>query len=79
MADKGKAAIQNKRKRKAKCRHYWIIETPEGPTSRGLCKYCGAIKEFDNYWPYSTWERDASKLHELPVLGSMRSGDVDDG
>ena len=35
-----------------KCRHYWIIESPKGPTSRGLCKFCGAEKEFYNSWRY---------------------------
>ena len=32
------------------CVHYWIIETPEGPTSIGRCKYCGMVKEFSNTW-----------------------------
>jgi len=45
---------------KAKCKHYWIIESPNGPTSRGVCKYCGAEKEFDNYSPYPSWSDDTS-------------------
>jgi hypothetical protein len=32
----------------AGCPHYWLIEPPRGPTSMGICKLCGAIKEFDN-------------------------------
>lgn len=43
-----------------KCRHYWIIESPNGPTSRGVCKLCGAEKEFQNSFPESFWERDRS-------------------
>ena len=78
MADKAKAATRKKRGRKARCQHYWIIETPNGPTSKGVCKHCGATKKFDNYWPYSTWERDASRLQELPVLRNMKSRDMDD-
>ncbi|MDD5082496.1 MAG: hypothetical protein PHU08_03885 [Dehalococcoidales bacterium] len=30
------------------CRHHWVIETPDGPSSRGVCKYCGTEKEFNN-------------------------------
>lgn len=32
-----------------KCRHYWIVESPAGPASKGVCKFCGARKEFRNY------------------------------
>lgn len=45
-----------------KCCHYWIIETPNGPTSRGVCKFCGAEKEFDSYGPDSWWAGDVSEL-----------------
>jgi len=30
--------------------HYWLIESAHGPTSRGVCKYCGAVQEFRNSW-----------------------------
>jgi hypothetical protein len=30
------------------CTHFWVIERPLGPTSKGACKYCGAVKEFVN-------------------------------
>ncbi len=33
------------------CLHYWRIETPNGPTSRGICKWCGAEREFVNALP----------------------------
>jgi len=52
-------------KEKAKCKHYWIIESPKGPTSRGVCKYCGAKKEFSNYTPHSSWDEDRSTPNEL--------------
>jgi hypothetical protein len=28
--------------------HLWTIEIPEGPTSTGVCQYCGITKEFVN-------------------------------
>ena len=30
------------------CCHYWIIETANGPISRGQCQYCFEIKDFKN-------------------------------
>ena len=48
------------------CRHYWIIESPNGPTSWGVCKYCGAKREFNNYLPTSSWEEDKSTSGNLP-------------
>ena len=30
------------------CQHYWIIEPPNGPTSRGICRSCGEEQEFQN-------------------------------
>ncbi len=32
------------------CIHYWIIETPQGPTSQGKCQKCGSSKDFLNYY-----------------------------
>ncbi len=31
--------------------HYWIIPRPDGPTSKGVCKKCGATQEFYNVLP----------------------------
>lgn len=44
------------------CHHYWVIEAPEGPTSRGVCKFCGEVKEFYNSWLGlgSAWTRSSS-------------------
>ena len=30
------------------CAHYWLIEEPHGPSSKGKCKFCGEEKEFWN-------------------------------
>ena len=34
------------------CRHYWVIETPEGLKSRGICRLCGKEHDFYNSWRY---------------------------
>lgn len=28
--------------------HYWMIEGQDGPTSDGVCKYCGESRRFSN-------------------------------
>ena len=42
------------RQEDSECCHYWLIESPDGPTSRGVCKYCGAEKDFPNSPPRFT-------------------------
>ena len=38
------------------CRHHWLIESPHGPTSMGICKLCGEQKEFRNSASDLLWE-----------------------
>lgn len=33
---------------RAKCCHYWVIETPNGSNSRGICKFCKEERLFNN-------------------------------
>jgi hypothetical protein len=33
---------------KARCQHHWLIEEAAGPVSRGVCKLCGAKRDFFN-------------------------------
>ncbi len=37
------------------CIHHWIIESPNGASSMGVCKICGMEKEFRNSYEYSSW------------------------
>ena len=30
------------------CVHHWEIELADGPTSNGVCKLCGSVKDFEN-------------------------------
>jgi hypothetical protein len=39
------------------CPHWWIIEEPNGPTSKGVCKLCGAVKEHPNTVDYGELRR----------------------
>jgi len=56
------AVLEAERRSETTCHHYWIIELPNGPTSRGRCKYCGLEREFDNLGPDSWRYGDISEL-----------------
>ena len=43
------------------CVHFWIIETPNGPTSQGICKLCGRAQEFCNSVSSSAWNKGVAK------------------
>ena len=50
------------------CVHHWIIESPDGPVSKGLCQKCGEEKEFQNYFPYSKWESEQRDKKRADLL-----------
>ncbi len=71
-------ADSDKQDSAADCRHHWLIESPNGPTSWGICKYCGARKEFKNYLSVSLWEEDkatSGKPSDPPVNGKLKIND----
>jgi len=43
------------------CIHHWVIEPPEGPVSKGVCRKCGQERQFDNYMPHSVWESENAR------------------
>jgi hypothetical protein len=42
------------------CAHHWVIETPSGPVSKGVCRVCRMEKQFQNYLENSVWTSDVS-------------------
>ncbi len=40
------------------CQHHWRIASPNGATSQGICKRCGAEREFPNSTNESVWDND---------------------
>ena len=58
---------------KGECRHYWMIESASGPSSRGVCKFCGAEREFHNSWLDSTSVGRDTRVFELPDLLEVES------
>src|SRR3990170_4337929 len=41
------------------CRHHWIIESPQGATSRGVCKLCRAERDFPNSAQDYLWDGES--------------------
>ena len=54
------------------CKHHWVIDSPDGPTSRGVCKLCSCVNEFSNSVPQMSW-RDAKA--EVAGFSGKRRGD----
>jgi hypothetical protein len=50
------------------CAHFWRIESPNGPTSKGRCKHCGAVQEFMNSIPITGWERSTPETRKAAAL-----------
>jgi len=34
------------------CTHWWEIEIANGPTSQGICKFCGETRDFFNSFDF---------------------------
>ena len=79
MGRKPKAEHEKKRHvARVGCAHYWIIESPQGPVSKGVCKYCGAVSEFSNYLPYPSWEGKMPKPPEQEEMSDVEPSDEAD-
>lgn len=48
--------------------HWWVIETPSGPTSLGVCKYCGEVRDFRNRWDADTEYGRRRQRGEVAIL-----------
>ena len=54
----------------SQCRHHWIIETANGPVSRGMCRICQETREFRNsiddaereHQELGTYQRQANQV-----------------
>lgn len=55
----------------SQCQHYWVIEEANGPKSRGICKYCGAIRDFFNVMPDSSAPKHGANPLHLPKMSKV--------
>lgn len=58
------------------CVHHWVIESPNGRESTGLCKRCGARKSFTNSTEQVMWEQTNTLRNDLSR--SVRSSKTDE-
>jgi len=42
------------------CAHHWVIDTANGHLSRGVCKRCQQVREFENSLMATSWSRTNS-------------------
>lgn len=57
--------VETKPVAKGGCVHHWLIETPNGRESQGVCKRCGATKEFSNSTEQVMWEQTNTLRNDL--------------
>ena len=43
------------------CAHHWVIDAPNGHVSRGVCKLCGQVREFENSIENKTFSTHVGK------------------
>ena len=56
------------------CTHYWIIDVPSGPFSKGKCRLCGESGEFRNYLETGAgWDDDRSSSQASTAARSSLS------
>jgi hypothetical protein len=53
--------------------HWWMIAPPSGPTSKGRCRYCGAVQRFVNYIEvrFKDGGRELTTVPSLSELNEM--------
>lgn len=60
------------------CHHRWIVETPRGPASKGVCAVCHVERLFPNYiedpYPHTDWIREVSSLGDGWKQGAAAAG-----
>ena len=56
----------------SQCRHHWLIDSAGGPTSRGVCRLCGAERQFKNSLENAHWDNDEPVLRD-PVQAAVSS------
>ena len=50
------------------CVHHWVIESPSGRESAGVCKRCGLTRNFANATENVMWEQ-SNTLSTSPISG----------
>ena len=49
QADEDELPASEATQERSKCEHHWVLDPPEGPVSKGVCRSCGEERDFPNY------------------------------
>lgn len=60
------------------CSHHWIIEEATGPSSAGVCRHCGARREFRNYVEAPYWNEEKARHREQTRLSQAAAARPED-
>jgi hypothetical protein len=52
------------------CTHHWVIATPDGHFSRGICKHCGSERDFENSETERLWRNRRSGRKDAVADGA---------
>ncbi len=74
-------AVEPEKEGADQCHHHWLIDAAGGPTSKGICRVCGAERQFKNSLDSTEWEREATPA-DLPrpagvTLGTYKEPEED--
>jgi hypothetical protein len=67
--------------RNSDCGHHWLIETPQGATSWGMCKLCGESREFANSASDALWDAEGvpgAKAQAVASYGTRITSSIED-
>ena len=70
--------VEREEEQATQCRHHWLIESPGGPTSNGVCRNCGSERVFRNYLDGARWTEDERSDQELVTANIAPSRPTDD-
>ena len=55
------------------CPHFWLIDSPNGPISKGTCKVCKQTREFQNSIQTSGWDRGNSAARKKAAAAAQKT------
>ena len=50
------------------CIHHWKLTSPNGPTVHGICKHCGAERDFPTSNDTAVWSDTSHRTPRVTVL-----------
>ena len=72
VTSQNEALLESDAKELPVCQHYWMIEKPEGPVSKGMCRLCGEKREFQNYIESTKWQSRSDDVSLEQLAGGSR-------